>query len=221
MNPPVLESGPATTSAAPAGANAAGANAAGTNATGTNAAGANAAGNNAAEAKSTLSNTTYPTLEAALTAANVTTLAAAVQAAGLPANATGNVTILAPTNKAFTQRLQKDLQMTPQQLLQNKTLLVEVLSYHIIPGVVRSSQLTDRQTVPTALAGAKPLVVRFDRTNADGSRRRVPQIEFKGATDKAEVRTADLPVGNVAVVHVVNDVLLPAGVGKSGKTTSG
>lgn len=121
MNPPVLESGPATTSAPATGANAAAANAAGTNATGEI-----AAGNNAAVAKSTLSNTTYPTLEAALTAANLTTLAAAVQAAGLPANATENVTILAPTNKAFTQRLQKDLQMTPQQLLQNKTLLVEV-----------------------------------------------------------------------------------------------
>lgn len=63
--------------------------------------------------------------------------------------------------------------------------------------------------------------MQFDRTNADGSRRRVPQIEFKGATDKAEVRTADLLVGNVAVVHVVNDVLLPAGVGKSSKKTSG
>lgn len=49
----------------------------------------------------------------------------------------------------------------------------------------------------------------------------MPQIEFKGANDKAEVRTADLLVRDVAVVHVVNDVLLPAGVGKSGKTTSG
>jgi uncharacterized surface protein with fasciclin (FAS1) repeats len=96
MNAPVLESGPAATPAPPAAADA------------------------------TSSNTTFPTLEAALKAANLTTLAAAVHAAGLAPNATESVTILAPTNKAFEKRLLEDLQMTPQQLLQNQTVLVEV-----------------------------------------------------------------------------------------------
>jgi hypothetical protein len=98
MNPPVLESGLTASSPAPA-------------------------ANTAAPAAA---NTTYPTLEAALNAANLTTLAAAIQAAGLPSNTTENVTILAPNNRAFERRLQEDLQLTPQQLLQNKTLLVEV-----------------------------------------------------------------------------------------------
>jgi uncharacterized surface protein with fasciclin (FAS1) repeats len=38
--------------------------------------------------------------------------------------------------------------------------LLQVLSYHIIPGMLRSSQLTERQALPTALAGAAPLVVK-------------------------------------------------------------
>jgi hypothetical protein len=63
-------------------------------------------------------------------------------------------------------------------------------------------------------AALLPWRLQFDRTTADGSRRRMPQIEFQGATNKAEVRTPDLLVANTAVVHVVNDVLLPAGVGK-------
>jgi uncharacterized surface protein with fasciclin (FAS1) repeats len=103
MNAPVLEAGPAATPAAPAPSTAA---PAGTN--------------------QTSSNTTFPTLAAALEASNLTTLAAAVQAAGLAPNATENVTILAPTNRAFERRLPEDLQMTPQQLLQNQTLMVEV-----------------------------------------------------------------------------------------------
>jgi uncharacterized surface protein with fasciclin (FAS1) repeats len=43
----------------------------------------------------------------------------------------------------------------------------------------------------------------------------MPQIEFEGATNKAEVTTPDLTISNTAVVHVVNDVLLPAGLGKA------
>jgi uncharacterized surface protein with fasciclin (FAS1) repeats len=104
MNAAVLEAGPAATPAAPAAS--------------TEAA--------PAPANTTSSNTTYPTLAAALEAANLTTLAAAVQTAGLAPNATENVTILAPTNRAFERRLLEDLQMTPQQLLQNQTILVEV-----------------------------------------------------------------------------------------------
>jgi uncharacterized surface protein with fasciclin (FAS1) repeats len=104
MNTPVLEAGPAATPAAPAAS--------------TEAA--------PAPANTTSSNTTFPTLAAALQAENLTTLAAAVQAAGLAPNATENVTILAPTNRAFERRLLEDLQLTPQQLLQNRTILVEV-----------------------------------------------------------------------------------------------
>jgi hypothetical protein len=57
------------------------------------------------------------------------------------------------------------------------------------------------------------MLLQFDRTTADGSTRRVPQIEFDGATNKAEVSTPDIMLGTTAVVHVVNDVLLPAGLG--------
>jgi hypothetical protein len=39
-------------------------------------------------------------------------------------------------------------------------LLLQVLSYHIILGMLLSSQLTERQALRTALAGAAPLVVK-------------------------------------------------------------
>jgi hypothetical protein len=39
-------------------------------------------------------------------------------------------------------------------------LLLQVLSYHIIPGMLRSSQLTERQALQTSLAGAAPLIVK-------------------------------------------------------------
>jgi uncharacterized surface protein with fasciclin (FAS1) repeats len=110
MNPPVLESGPAASPAAPA---------------------ATAVPPAAINSNAGSSNKKFPTLEAALAAANLTTLAAAVQAAGLAPNTTENVTILAPNNKAFERRLLKDLQMTPQQFLQNKTLVLEVGGFHM------------------------------------------------------------------------------------------
>lgn len=78
--------------------------------------------------------------------------------------------------------------------------MLQVLSYHVIPGAaVLSSQLTDGQKVPTALRGAEPLVVRL----------RCNKIDFEGATNDARVQRADISAGSNIVVHVVDDVLLP------------
>lgn len=78
----------------------------------------------------------FPTFADALATAknstNLSTFAAAATAAESALAASGEApstaawTFLAPTNKAFTKRLKQDLQITPEQLLQNKTLLVEV-----------------------------------------------------------------------------------------------
>jgi uncharacterized surface protein with fasciclin (FAS1) repeats len=117
-------------------------------------------------------------------------------------------TILAPTNEAFEMRLKKDLNTTPAELLKtaSKDTLVKVLSYHVIPsGAVASSALKNGQMVPTALAGATPLKVSI----ANG------KVEFIGATNTAQVVSADIMAGK-SIVHVIDDVLLPAGVGKAG-----
>lgn len=82
-----------------------------------------------------------------------------------------------------------------------------MLSYHVIPsGAVLSSQLTDGQEVPTALAGADPLTVNLN----DGN------VEFEGANgSSATVTVPDIRAGR-SVIHVIDDVLLPAGVAQNG-----
>jgi uncharacterized surface protein with fasciclin (FAS1) repeats len=85
------------------------------------------------------------------------------------------------------------------------THVLQVLSYHVIPsGAVLSSQLQNGQQVPTALAGAGPLTVSLQ----GGS------VSFQGAGSSATVVAADIKAG-MSVVHVVDDVLLPAGVGSA------
>jgi hypothetical protein len=82
--------------------------------------------------------------------------------------------------------------------------------YHVIPaGAVLSSQLKDNQTFATALAGAAPLRVRVK------SKEGKTYVKFIGATNWAKVVTPDVRAGN-SVVHIVKDVLLPAGVGIAG-----
>lgn len=122
-------------------------------------------------------------------------------------NSTLAWTILAPTDKAFKDRLSEDLNITVDQLLlpANNQTLLKVLSYHVIPaGTITSAQLTNGQNLTTALAGAGPLTVELK----SGKKPRLI-----GATNAATVDVADVKIG-ASVVHVVNDVLLPAGVGK-------
>lgn len=93
---------------------------------------------------------------------------------------------------------------------------MQVLSYHVIPtAAVRSSALRDGQNVTTALTGADPLTVSI----SDGA------VEFVGAQDSATVTTPDIVAGR-SVIHVIDDVLLPAGVGEeaaaaANETTTG
>lgn len=87
----------------------------------------------------------------------------------------------------------------------NNATLLKVLSYHVIPaGAVTSSMLTNGMNLTTALAGSKPLSVKLEA----GKKPR-----FVGATNNAAVDVADVKVG-ASVIHVVNDLLLPEGIGK-------
>nr|BBN91622.1 astaxanthin-binding orange protein of fasciclin family [Scenedesmus sp. Oki-4N] len=164
--------------------------------------------------------TTFPSLVDAVAAANASApqqmsiLLAAVQAAGVAGSLGPNTTwtILAPTNNAFVSRLNESLGITPQELLlpENRDVLVEVLSYHVIPsGAVLSSQLTDGQEAPTALAEAAPLTVSIANGN----------VTFEGANNNAAVTTADIEAGS-SVIHIIDDVLLPAGIGNFPNATN-
>lgn len=120
-----------------------------------------------------------------------TTLAQAVQAAGLDTalqNQGGRYTIFAPTDEAFAALPAGTL----EQLLQpeNRALLRQLLSYHVVPGEVRSNQL--RTGVVDTLGGGIAVRVTPERVIVnDGS-----------------VVRADIPAAN-GVVHVVNRVLIP------------
>ena len=78
---------------------------------------------------------------------------------------------------------------------------LQILSYHILPrSNLLSSNLKDGQTVRTILRGAAPLTVQ----------RSCNSIDFQGPGGKAHVTAADVRTGRDIVVHVVDDVLLPA-----------
>lgn len=120
------------------------------------------------------------------------TLAKAIKAAGLEKTLAekGPYTIFAPTDKAFAA-------LPPgavEQLLEpkNKDILVQLLSYHVVPGAVTSSQIQSGQV--ETLAG-KPVTV---RRGSDGT----------VSINNAKVTQADIQASN-GVIHAVDQVILP------------
>ncbi len=149
----------------------------------------------------------YPTktiVENASAAKNLTTLVAAVKAAGLAEtlSGTGPFTVFAPTNDAFA-KLPKgtvDTLLKPE----NKAKLTKILTYHVVPGTHSAAELTaaakkgGMASMLTTVEGEK-LTVKL----ADG---KVWVVDAKGG--KAAVTTADVGQSN-GVVHVVDTVLMP------------
>jgi uncharacterized surface protein with fasciclin (FAS1) repeats len=121
------------------------------------------------------------------------TLAQAYKAAGLEEQLTaqGPYTVFVPTDAAFNALPQGTLKnlLKPE----NKDQLVKLLTYHVIPGQVTSSQLTsgDVKTVE-----GTPVTIDVNST--------AKTISINGA----KVTQADIPASN-GVVHVVDKVILP------------
>lgn len=131
----------------------------------------------------------------AMNADNVTTLVAAVSAAGLvdTLKSEGPFTVFAPTNDAFD-----DLPVgTVDTLLmeENQADLVNVLTYHVVAGAYTSADLTDGLTLTTVQGEELMFTI-----NADG------MLEING---EAMVETADVISSN-GVTHVIDTVLMPA-----------
>ena len=137
-------------------------------------------------------------------APNLSTLVAAVKAAGLDATLSGPgpFTVFAPTNDAFG-RLAPG---TVDTLLKpaNKASLVKVLTYHVVPGAIT---LADLQAKIAAGGGKASL------TTVEGE----PLIAMKeGAAisltdvsgNKSYLEVPDVRQSN-GIVHVVNGVLVP------------
>jgi len=127
---------------------------------------------------------------------SLSTLVAAVKAAGLVETLQGDgpFTVLAPTNDAFAKLPAGtvDTLLLPE----NKATVSGILTYHVIPGKVMAADLTNGQKV-TTVQGAQ-LTVEI----TDG---KVYFVDAKGG--KAMVTTADVPASN-GVVHIIDSVLM-------------
>merc|ERR1712142_599482 len=126
-----------------------------------------------------------------LTSVGATKLVELVTAAGLAGAVTdesSKLTVFAPTNKAFA-KLPKSL---VDQLTSDVELLKKVLTYHVVAGEVKSTDITNDATVAT-LAGDKI------RTNI-----------YNGAVtvNGKQVIKPDIMATN-GVIHLVSDVIYP------------
>lgn len=124
---------------------------------------------------------------------NFTTLVAAVQAAGLEETlrSEGPFTVFAPTDEAFAKLPAGTLDSL--LLPENKEKLAGILTYHVLPGSVKASDVLGAKTTVTTVNG-KDLTV-------DGTRGGV-------LVNSARVEIANVPASN-GVIHVIDKVLLP------------
>lgn len=132
-------------------------------------------------------------------APELTTLAEAVEAAGLGATLSGPgpYTVLAPTNDAFDALL-AELGMTKQVLLANQALLQTVLAYHVLPGRVARADIAPGRAVEPAGGG-------FFKIDLSGS----DLVVTDGRNRTARLQATDIAATN-GLVHVIDRVLLPA-----------
>jgi uncharacterized surface protein with fasciclin (FAS1) repeats len=129
---------------------------------------------------------------------NFSTLVTAVDAAGLAGTLSGDgpFTVFAPVNDAFAALPAG----TVDKLLapENKAQLTSVLTYHVVPSKVLSSDLSDGMTVKTVQGQSLTVGVQGDA---------ITLTDASGNT--ASVVKPDVEAGN-GVVHVIDHVLLPS-----------
>jgi uncharacterized surface protein with fasciclin (FAS1) repeats len=127
-----------------------------------------------------------------------TTLVAAVKAAGLvdTLEGKGPFTVFAPTNAAFGKLPAGtvDTLVKPE----NKATLTKILTYHVVPGKLEASDLTDGKKLKTV--EGEELTVK----KADG---KTWIIDAKG--DSAMVTIPNVNQSN-GVIHVIDTVLMPS-----------
>lgn len=131
-------------------------------------------------------------VDTAVGAGNFTTLVAAVQAAGLvdTLKGEGPFTVFAPTDDAFAALPAG----TVEDLLkpENKEKLTAILTYHVVPGKVMSTDLTNDMKATTVQGGEITIMT-----------------EGGVKVNDANVTTADIEASN-GVIHVIDKVIMPA-----------
>ena len=147
-----------------------------------------------AVAEETTEATTVGTIvDVASGAGNFGTLVAAVTAAELVETLSGEgpFTVFAPTDEAFAA-LPAGL-VDALLLPENKAVLVQILTYHVVPGMVMAADVTDGD-----VATVEGQTIKL--STADG-------VTVNGA----KVVAADVAASN-GVIHAIDAVILPPGV---------
>lgn len=130
-------------------------------------------------------------VDTAVEAGTFETLVAAVQAADLvdTLKGEGPFTVFAPTDEAFAALPEGTIESLLQP--ENKDQLVAILTYHVVPGKVMSTDLTDDMEAAT-VQGSN---VTIDLDNGV-------------MVEEASVVTPDIETSN-GVIHVIDTVILP------------
>jgi len=126
----------------------------------------------------------------AVEAGSFTTLAAALEAAGLVEvlQGPGPFTVFAPTDEAFA----KLPAGTVEALLADKAALTRILTYHVVPGRVMASTVVGLSEAETVAGIMAPIQVRSGDVYVAG----------------AKVVATDVMATN-GVIHVIDTVMLP------------
>lgn len=128
-------------------------------------------------------------VDTAIAAGDFTTLVAAIEAAGLVETLKGEgpFTVFAPTDDAFAALPEG----TVEGLLNDIPTLTSILTYHVVPGAVMSTDLSDGMMAET-VNGQSVTITIGEGVQVDG----------------ANVTTADIEASN-GVIHVIDAVILP------------
>ena len=126
----------------------------------------------------------------AVAAGSFTTLAAALDAAGLidTLKGPGPFTVFAPTDAAFAKLPEGAV----DGLLKDKAKLTSILTYHVVPGKVMAADVIK-------LDGAKTV---------NGQSVTIKVVDGKVQVDNAGVTQTDIETSN-GVIHVIDTVLMP------------
>ena len=140
-------------------------------------------------------------VDTAIGAGNFETLVTAVKTAGLvdTLKGEGPYTVFAPTDEAFA-KLPKD---TIDSLLkpENKKMLTEILTYHVIPGKVKAKKAAKLDSAKTV----------------NGSEITINPKDESLMINNALVIKADIKTSN-GIIHVIDTVLIPSSKSTVAKT---
>ncbi|MCG8650699.1 MAG: fasciclin domain-containing protein [Pirellulales bacterium] len=132
-------------------------------------------------------------VETAVKAGKFKTLATALDAADLvkTLSGPGPFTVFAPTDEAFAKLPAGTVEMLVKP--ENKGKLTSILTYHVVPGKVTSSEVVE-------LSGAKTV---------NGQRIDIKVAGGKVMVDGATVTATDIKCDN-GVIHIIDSVIMPA-----------